>query len=246
MDLKLGMSGALVYTVQEQLNDRIPASRAQPLVLNGKFDTIMRDRVKIFQEDWALTPTGVVDDITSTVLLRGFFEYEFMPRPPVVLQNTNRFHCWAAALSSWTQLHPRAKSLSVWEALNEFKKVRGALDENTEGITTVGWSAVRRRFQLSFAVYGGSNGADPDELTIDSIYRLVKSKGHVLIAFNLPDTGGTIAHTLVIYGVYIRLNAGNAKKEGYGVWTMDPWQVGREVKRLSYIRTSGEILVLWR
>jgi hypothetical protein len=246
MELKVGMSGPLVYTVQEQLNDRIASSRARPLVLNGKFDAAMQARVKMFQDEWNLAPTGVVDDITSTVLLRDFFEYEFMPRPIVVLQNTNHFHCWAASLSSWSQTNARVPAMSVWEALNEFKKVRGALDPENEGITTVGWTAVARRFQMHAAVYGGSKGTDPDKLTIDLIFRLIKSHGPILIAFNLPETDGTIAHTYVAYGVYIRLNAGDQKKEGYAVWVMDPWKVGRTPARLEYIRSSGEILVLWR
>ena len=128
------------------MNDRIPSNRARPLVVSGKFDAAMQERVKMFQDDWNLTPTGVVDDVTSTVLQRSFFEYEFMPRPIVILQNTNRFHCWAASLSSWSQTNPRVPSMSVWEALNEFKKVRGALDPDNEGITTAGWTAVARRF----------------------------------------------------------------------------------------------------
>ena len=246
MDLHKGMKGPLVYTVQELINGRIPSSQAESLDLNGTFDEAMEGRVKMFQADWNLTPTGIVDDITLTVLQNDRFAFEVDPRPPVVLQNENRFHCWAAALSSWSQQVPHVQSISVDEAISYFRKFRGALDPDNDGITQFGWSAVQHRYHLGFAAYGGEKGKDVDELTLDHVFRLTKSKGCLLLAFNLPETNGAIAHTLVIFGVYLRLNSENPDKNGYALWAMDPFQLGYTPKKLAYIRTSGEVLIMWK
>ena len=73
-------------------------------------------------------------------------------------------------------------------------------------MTTRGWTQVVKRWGLQFKAYGGSKGADIDDLTIDKIWRQAKARGPMLIAYNLPDTDGEVAHTIVAYGVFIGFN----------------------------------------
>jgi hypothetical protein len=247
MILQKGATGPLVFTIQEQLNLRLPANASRKaLPENGKFDAVTAARVKEFQGMMNLTPTGIVDDVTSAVIIRSSFEYENVPRPIVILQNTSRYHCWAAALSSWTQAVPKVKTISVWQALEDYKKVAGALDEDNEGMTTRGWSAVVKRWGLQYKAYGGSKGADIDDLTIDKIWRQAKARGPFLIAYNLPDTDGEVAHTIVAYGVYIGFSEENENFRGYRVWCMNPWRIGRQMMPLADIRTGGAALVMWK
>jgi hypothetical protein len=242
-----GAAGPLVFTLQEQLNERLPANNNRTaLKTTGRFDAETESRVKEFQNMMNLTVTGIVDDVTSAVLMRSAFEYERVPRPIVILQNTNRYHCWAATLSSWTQAIPNVKTISVWQALADFKKVSGALDEDNEGMTTRGWSAVVKRWGLQFKAYGGSKGAEVDDFTIDKIWRQIKARGPLMIAYNMAESDGEVAHAIVAYGVYLGFSEDNPNFRGYRVWCMNPWRVGRQMMPLSEIRTSGEVLVMWK
>jgi hypothetical protein len=244
---KRGSTGPLVFTIQEQLNLRMPANPTRTaLKTTGKFDVDTEKRVKEFQAMMNLTVTGIVDDVTSAVITQSSFEYEAIPRPIVILQNTSRYHCWAAALSSWTQAVPRVKTISLWQALEDYRKVAGALDEDNEGMTTRGWTHVVKRWGLQYKAYGGSKGSDIDDLTIDKIWRQVKARGPILIAYNLPDTDGEVAHTIVAYGVFIGFSEDNPNFRGYRVWCMNPWRIGRQMMPLADIRTGGAALVMWK
>lgn len=247
MEQKKGSSGPLVYTIQEQLNLRLPATKTRTaLKTNGKFDDATVARVKEFQDMMNLTVTGIVDDVTSAVILQSSYEYERVPRPIIIQQNVTRYECWAAALSSWTQAVPHVKTISLWQAIQDFRKIPGALDEDNDGITTFGWTRVAKRWGLQFKVYGGSKGTQADDFTIDKIWRQIKARGPLLIAYNMAETDGEVAHTLVAFGVFLGFSADNDDFRGYRVWCMDPLKKTRQMKPLATIRTSGEILVMWK
>lgn len=87
---KKGSTGPLVFTIQEQLNLRLPANANRAaLKTNGQFDAATEKRVREFQAMMNLTVTGIVDDVTSAVITQSSFEYEAVPRPIVILQNTS-------------------------------------------------------------------------------------------------------------------------------------------------------------
>ena len=248
MDLKVGSAGPLVYTIQEQLNLRMPASDTRPaLKLTGRFDADTEKRVKQFQEQKNLVKTGVVDDITSAMITKSTFEYEAVPRPIVIAQDRSTYHCWAASLSSWTQAVPRVVSVSMWEALDQIPKIPGATAGSKGGLTVgKGWGAVVKRWHLNFKAYGGTNGAPAGDFSIDNVLRLLKKRGPLLVAYNLPS--GTVAHTVVVYGVLVDFSADEQAMTPYRVWVMDPWENARIKPYLSTLTQSGNgaLLLMWK
>jgi hypothetical protein len=247
MELKRGSRGPLVYTVQEQLNARFANdTEVKPLQLNGEFDQTTHDRVIYLQKDVGLTPTGVVDDVTGAIVTRSTFDFK-LARPPLIEQSINRYHCWAAATSAWLMMVPGKPFLSPMSLVAQLRDQK-RLDPESEGLPTRGWTYLAHRFGMGFQTFGGS-GRKISTLTIDYLYMLLKSRGFLLIAFNVEVGGGdAVAHTVVGFGVRVAFEDESGYPT-YRVWIMDPWnpdgQGGWKGKLLSSIKQFGAILVLW-
>lgn len=247
MELKRGSRGPLVHIVQEQLNDRFANDpEIKPLQLNGEFDQAMHDRVIHLQKDVQLTPTGVVDDITGTIVTRSTFDFKLL-RPPLIEQSVNRFHCWAAATSAWLWSVPGKPQLSPMSLVAQLRDQK-LLDPENEGLSTKGWTHLARRFGMGFQTFGGG-GNKISTLTADYLYKLLKHRGCLILAFNM-EVGGSdaVAHTVAGFGVRIGFED-ESLYPTYRVWIMDPWnpdgQGGWKGRPLSSFKQFGAVLVLW-
>jgi peptidoglycan hydrolase-like protein with peptidoglycan-binding domain len=249
-NLKKGSSGPLVYTVQEMLNDwqasrpKNANSGAKPLKLTGKFDNPTEDLVKEMQFFSSLTPNGIVDDITSTMLTGSPLDFETNGRPLAVKQDHKFYRCWAASIQGWTSARTDIKTMMQEDAFAKFSVVKGALGPK-DSLTTRGWTAVVKHFKLGYKAYGGSNGAPISALTIDGFYARMKKSGHVMVAYNYKNS--PYAHTVVVFGVNVVPDKKATNPvDCYNLHVMDPWLDRRLVEPLNNILAGGVVLVLWR
>ena len=245
MDEKLGSSGPLVYTIQELLSAAVTINGlGLPLTTSGKFDKATEDAVKAYQSAVGLDKTGVVDSLTSTVLLRSVFDFELHP-PQVVAQPVTRYHCWAASTSSWLDARTGKPKKSTQNLVDMMKKVPGALDPANEGLFTLGWSNLAVRFGMGHDSFGGDKGRKLHQLTPTYLLAKLKRHGHLLMAYNLASG---VAHTVVAYGLAITYQADELVPV-YSVKIIDPWpavgQTGLRLRVLNEFKIGGAALVLW-
>lgn len=249
MDLKLGSSGPLVYAIQEQLSPMLAEfGIGAPVRATGIFEKTTENGVKNLQKAIGLDVTGVVDDLTSSCITRTTFDFE-STLPPHVPQPMDRNHCWAAATSSWLAAEVR-RQLKTEDLVAKLKGIASALDES-DSITNSGWLHLKNVFTMDYIGFG-SFALPPAKglsaLTPSLLYRLLRRKRHVMIAYNYD---ATIAHTVVAFGLRIEFDDLDPRDEGtllpsYGIKIMDPLRPAGLVRRsLNHFKQFGSVVLFF-
>jgi peptidoglycan hydrolase-like protein with peptidoglycan-binding domain len=249
-DYKKGMTGVEIYVLQEELSRVITIKGIGiPFKATGKFDQQTEDNLKAFQKEAGLEGTGIADLLTLSVLFRWNFEFS-LAAPTVVAQPTSRYHCWAASTSSWLTTKVNQPNKTMQELIAMAKKVPGALDPESEGLWTKGWSFLKVKFGMQFDIFGGTKGKSLVSFSPQYLLNRLKAKGQLLMSYNLVDDSDApaVAHTVVAYGFRVKYQADEVAPQ-YLVEIMDPWpvdgQAGLRQRSVNEFKMGGAVLVLW-
>lgn len=184
--LRKGHRGPDVSELQRLLvqdsGDRIPIS--------GYFGDETEKAVKAFQQRNDLAHDGLVGPVTFSVLAEGNYRFQ-LPNPKLIRQES--YTCWAAALESalqtnWGIVRQR---LTVADMLAKYSSFLAPKKD----ITVAGFGKLVRDIAAHQKVVSGK------KLPLEGILRQMSVNRSVVVLVH--DLTGSIAHTVVIYGVKI-------------------------------------------
>lgn len=161
----------------------------------------------------------------------------YHPVPREVLQDTDQFTCWAAALESWMSVTP--ESPLGWaiktqdDAIREYEYFCDSRDGQSI-VKSFKWFA--EALGMNFEIFRPGR-----ELSAAYIYEKLKSKGYLYVFIvGQPKIGNGLAHASVIYGI-----AGTGSGE-CTVGVMDPWITGIvPSKSFAEYQMASEVVVAW-
>jgi peptidoglycan hydrolase-like protein with peptidoglycan-binding domain len=184
--LERGSRGPDVERLQRELNRALGTS----LPITGVFGQQTEDSLKEFQRLNDLIQDGKVGPLTHCTLFSSSYEFS-TDRPPVIQQE--RFTCWAAALesalrSTWSAGRDQLRVADFLSRYSRFIQQRG-------DITVQGFDQVSRDLR-TFGAIVPANQFRLEPLLAE----LGRNKSQVVLVHDLT---GSIAHTVVIYGVRI-------------------------------------------
>ena len=167
----------------------------------------------------------------------GVFNH-LLPTPEHVEQ-ANTYWCWAAATESWLTVTDGRDPHSQSELRTMFSAFT---DPSNGGLTPQGWGELAKKFNMEarmFSTWGGGSGT-PGQISPKFIYDTLKTKGFILIVYNLMPGGP--AHTNVIYGI-------QSNASGTNLQIMDPEPTsssgGLLTRPLSHYTSRDFVGLLW-
>jgi hypothetical protein len=182
--LERGSRGPDVERLQRQLN----AANGATLPITGLFGQQTEDAVREFQRLNDLVVDGKVGPLTYCTLFESSYAFS-IDRPPVIQQE--RFTCWAAALesalrSSWSGGRDQLRVADFLSRYKRFIQPRGDItvqgfEQVAKDLRTFGSVVPAKQFRLE-AVLG----------------ELARNRSQIVLVHDLT---GSIAHTVVIFGV---------------------------------------------
>jgi Papain-like cysteine protease AvrRpt2 len=172
---------------------------------------------------------------------------------PTVIEQSNPFRCWAAALESWLDCIYRAKgkvTSGAWtgsDAATYKVMVGSAWSRDTQSQDDIinqysadldddGGLKKEGLTDIYMSTGMGAKIIDPSKLTYDDVMKPLKSNSHLYLAY----FSHTMYHAVVVYGV----------STTDGIAVMDPWP-GEKLthRKLSFfrdpIRAGRDIFVGW-
>jgi hypothetical protein len=165
--------------------------------------------------------------------MSGFYH----PMPREVLQDTDRFTCWAAALESWMSVTP--ESPLSWAIRTQDDAIR----EYEYFCDDAGGAGVLKGFRWFAAALGMrfESFKPAAGLSAAYVYEKLETKGYLYVfAVGQKALGNGQAHASVIYGI------SDDETEDCTVAVMDPWKSGIvPAKTFGEFQKAEEILIAW-
>ena len=158
--------------------------------------------------------------------------------PREVLQDTNQFTCWAAALEAWLSVTPGCPL--AWAIKNKEDAIR----EYEYFCESASGENILKGFRWFAAAFGMNFDSfkPAQKLSARYVYEKLAAKGCLYVfAVGQPALGNGRAHALVIYGI-----SDYETDECCTVAVMDPWKSGIvPTKSFREYQKAEEILIAW-
>jgi hypothetical protein len=157
--------------------------------------------------------------------------------PKAVLQDTNQFTCWAAALESWLSVTPGCPlAWAIKSQTDAIREYEYFCDDETGARVLKGFRWFAAALGMRFESFKPAAG-----LSARYVYEKLETKGYLYVfAVGQQTLGNGRAHASVIYGI------SNYETERCTVAVMDPWKVGIvPTKSFREYQKAKEILIAW-